>query len=192
MICKGFGRHRNNVILLLGPSDQESHPCIILEDMDKLHIFSFALNNLLMGWSSWSPTLLVITTLWSGPVGTHTHTYTHRPEFTVHLYLLNSCSNKIKLARWNPTFVLSDGGMKWDSINTCSPIGLAGWLPTEAELKRLGAAIMQVELQRRWGWGGDDSALITGSEQGVISCGREREREGRRGVGEVDWLPERR
>lgn len=71
--------------------------------------------------------------------------------------------------------------MKWDSINTCSAIGLAGWLPAEAALKRLGAAIMQVELQRRWGWGRDDSALITGSEQGVIRFGRER-RGGEMGV----------
>lgn len=111
----------------------------------------------------------------------HTHKYTP-PEFTVHVYLLNSRSNKIELARRNPTFVLSDRGMKWDSINIPSPIGLAGWLPTEAALKRLGAAITQVELQRRWGWGGDDSALITGSEQGVISCSRERGRErGREG-----------
>lgn len=93
---------------------------------------------------------------------------------TVYLYLLNSSSNKIKLALWNPTFVLSDGGMKWDSINTLSPIGLAGWLPTEAALKRLGAAITQVELQRRWGWEGDDSALITASEKGVISCSSKR------------------
>lgn len=113
----------------------------------------------------------------------HKHTHAPLPEFTAHLYRLNSRSNRIKLARWNPTFVLFDGGMKWDSINTRSPIGLAGWLPTEAALKRLGAAITQVELQRRWGWGGDDSALITGSEQGVISCGRKREREREEGEG---------
>ena len=124
------------------------------------------------------------------PRHTWTHPSTHPSEFTAHLYLLNSHSNKIKLAWWNPTFVLSDGGMKWDSINTCSPIGLAGWLPAEAALKRLGAAIMQVELQRRWGWGGDDSALITGSEQGVIRFSRERWGLERVCGGEVDWLQE--
>lgn len=147
-----------------------------------IHYFVFHFEGLVEGLLSWPSTLLVITPLWSCPADTNIHTNTHLPEFTVHLYLLNSCSNKIKLAQWNPTFVLSDGGMKWDSINTRSPIGLAGWLPTEAALKRLGAAIMQVELQRRWGWGGDDSALIAGSEQGVISCSRGG-RDGRRGQG---------
>lgn len=121
-----------------------------------------------------------------------THTRTRFSESTLRSYLLNSRSKKIKLARWNPTFVLSDGGMKWDSINTRSPIGLAGWLPVEAALKRLGAAITQVELQKRWGWEGDDSALITGSEQGVISCSREREQEKWGWGGEVGLLPEQR
>lgn len=111
----------------------------------------------------------------------HTHTRTRFSESTLRSYLLNSRSKKIKLARWNPTFVLSDGGMKWDSINTRSPIGLAGWLPVEAALKRLGAAITQVELQKRWGWEGDDSALITGSEQGVNQL-QQRERAGEVGM----------
>ena len=131
--------------------------------------------------------VLILHTLDSVLIITHTHTQTQ-----THPHLLNSHSNKIKLARRNPTFVLSDTGMKWESINTCSPIGLAGWLPAEAALKRLAAAIMQVELQRRWGWGGDDSALITGSEQGVIRfrrAGKEGKRDGVCG-GEVEWRRE--
>lgn len=42
-------------------------------------------------------------------------------------FLSYSHSNKIKLAWWNPTFVLFDGGTKLDSINISTP-NWAGWL----------------------------------------------------------------
>jgi len=139
---------KNNIFLFIGSSDHKTLLCVV-EGMDKLTYFTLYIGGLAYRLWTWPSILLVITPPWYC-----TQANTHLPEFTLHLYLLNTRSNKIKLARWNPTFVLFDGGMKWDSINTRSP---TGWLtPNGGSIEKVrhgnyaGGVAEEMGVRRRW------------------------------------------